>query len=204
MKWFKHMSNASNDSFVENLEEIYGWEGYGRWFKLLEIIATKMDKSTDCYAEHSWVKWQSLLKGKKNKLNSFLVHCQNEGKIKLEQNGNILKIICPKLLELRDEHTRNSGVTLQSTPELLLPKNQIQESDLNIKDQDPFKKGFDFDVDKFLTDLDRACVKSEAGGYCIDFLISKFNAYVQGKEIPRYPAKAFLAWTISFTKGKSP
>lgn len=124
MKWFKHMSDASEDAFIENIEEVFGWEGYGRWWKLLEIIAKKMDESNNCYAEHSWVKWQSLLKGKRNKLETFLVHCQDKGKINLEQNGNILKIICPKLLEIRDNHTKNLQVTYEDDCKLLAPKNK--------------------------------------------------------------------------------
>jgi hypothetical protein len=109
MKWFKHLSAASDDEFVAELEDIFGWEGYGRWWKILEIIAKQMDETERCHVEYSWIRWQSLLKGKRNKLETFLVHCQNQGKMKLEQNGNVLKIICPKLLELRDEYSRKSG-----------------------------------------------------------------------------------------------
>lgn len=108
MKWFRHMTNASDDAFIEELEELFGWEGYGRWWKLLEIIASDM-KEGDPSATHSWVKWQSFLKGKRNKLETFLKHCENKSRIKLEQNGNILKITLPKLLELKDEYTRKSG-----------------------------------------------------------------------------------------------
>ena len=123
MKWFKHYSDASDDSFIEELADTFGWEGYGRWWKLLEIIAANMEKNDQPYAEHSWVKWQSFLKGKRNKLETFLVHCQNKGKLKLEQNGNILKIICPKLLELRDNHSRN----LQVADKLLAPKTKSKD-----------------------------------------------------------------------------
>lgn len=109
MKWFKHMSDASDDAFIEELEDKFGWEGYGRWWKLLEIIARAMDKNNEPFAIHSWVKWSLFLKGKRNKVSLFLVALQDQGKITLEQNGDILKITCPKLLELRDEYTKRSG-----------------------------------------------------------------------------------------------
>lgn len=198
MKWFKHMSNASNDAFIENLEEIYGWEGYGRWFKLLEIIATKMNKSNECFAEHSWVKWQSLLKGKRNKLDSFLVHCQNEGKIKLEQNGNILKIICPKLLELRDEHTRNSGASPALPPELLPPQNQNQKTDIKIKNHDQ-DDSFNFNIEKYLDDKSMAAAKKAVPGKDIYYYIPIFNEFMQDKSRPHNPVGAFINWWRKYT-----
>lgn len=131
MKWFKHLSDASDDAFIENLEEIFGWEGYGRWWKLLEIIAKKMDETNACFAEHSWVKWQSFLKGKRNKLELFLGHCHDKGKINLEQNGNILKISCPKLLELRDNHTKNLQVDNKGNSKPLATKNKSKDIEID-------------------------------------------------------------------------
>ena len=136
MRWFKHYSDASDDAFIEGLEDKFGWEGYGRWWKLLEIIAKSMDKNSDPSAEHSWVKWQSLLKGKRNKLDSFLIHCQNEMKINLEQNGNILKINCPKLLELRDEYNRKSGHTTDTCQDKLPPKTKEIRTKKEEKEKD--------------------------------------------------------------------
>ena len=129
MKWFKHLSDASDNDFIEEIELNFGLEGYARWWKLLEIIARGMDETDKCYAEHSWQKWQFFLKGKRKKLEEFLKYLEEKGKIKLVHSGlvsgsfkeptrnqlsshqkqsrNILKIICPKLLELRDNQTRN-------------------------------------------------------------------------------------------------
>jgi hypothetical protein len=121
MLWFKHLSNASDDDFIEELEEKFGWEGYGRWWKLLEIIAKSMGKNKLPIAKHSWQKWQSFLKGKRSKLSSFLVHCQLRGKIKLHENGNILEIRCDKLLELRDEYSRKSGHSTDNSQDNIAP-----------------------------------------------------------------------------------
>lgn len=126
MKWFRHMADASDDEFLSGIEELFGWEGYGRWWKLLETIAKQMDGTNKCSAEYSWSKWQSFLKGKRNKLETFLVHCQDKRKIKLELNGNILKIFCPKLLELRDEYSRKSGHTPDIPPDNVAPEEETE------------------------------------------------------------------------------
>lgn len=206
MRWFKHYSDASEDDFIENLEDIFGLEGYARWWKLLEKIAIKMDETDNCSAEHSWVKWQSFLKGKRNKLETFLKHCQDEMKITLEQNGNILKISCPKLLELRDKYTKDLSATGKKEGKKLPPKNQDPKNqDKDTKDQeDILNKSIDFNVDNFLSDVDRMCVKSEAPGWSLDALIITFNAWVKKNKVPKHPSAAFLAWTIKFTKGKAP
>lgn len=114
MKWFRHISNASDNDFIEGLEDEFGLAGYARWFKLLEVIAIGMDKTDKCHAEHTVDKWCGYLKAKRKIMVSFLFHCENKMKIKQEQNGNIIKITCPKLLELRDDYTRKSGHCTES------------------------------------------------------------------------------------------
>lgn len=106
MKWFKHFSDASDDEFLAGIEEEFGLEGYARWWKLLEKIASQMDTPGKCSASYSWVKWQSLLKGKRNKLETFLERCENESKLILKRSGNVLEIKCPKLLELQDNYLK--------------------------------------------------------------------------------------------------
>lgn len=110
MKWFKHMSNASDDEFIAELEDKFGLEGYARWFKLLEVIATQMDKTSKCSARFPWTKWQLFLKGKRKKLELFLGYCENKQRITQELNGNILEIKIPKLLKLRDNYTKDLEV----------------------------------------------------------------------------------------------
>lgn len=111
MKWFKHKTDASGDEFIVELVELFGLEGYARWFLVLETIAIGMDESDKCSITLSWVEWQKILCGKRVKLESFLIHCENKLKLKLERNGNLLKITCPKLLEMRDEYTRKKKKT---------------------------------------------------------------------------------------------
>lgn len=135
MKWFKHMADASDDEFLAELEEIFGWEGYGRWWKLLEKIALQMDKSGKCSASYSWSDWQRFLKGKRNKLETFLVHCQNKRKINLKQTGNILEIECCKLLEFRDEYSRKSRQTPDTTPDKVAPDIRSKTKEVEVEEE---------------------------------------------------------------------
>ena len=111
MKWFKHMSDASDDEFIADLEDKFGLEGYARWWKMLEAIATQMDETDKCSVAYPMQKWLKILKAKRNKLSQFLVYCELQLKINTESTGNILEIECPKLLEIRDNHSKNLQAT---------------------------------------------------------------------------------------------
>ena len=119
IKWFKHMADASNDDFMEELEEKFGLEGYARWWKTLEIIAKSMDKNPAFPgAIHTVDKWCQFLKCKRKVLLSFLEHSGNKSKMKWKQNENIITIEIPNILKLRDEYYRKSGHTPEhSAPE---------------------------------------------------------------------------------------
>lgn len=123
MKWFKHLTDASKaGELIAEIEDVFGLEGYARYFKLLEAVAYKMDSSDKCSAAYPWSKWQTFLKAKRNKLETFLVYLENKLEINLKQTGNILEIEIPKLALLRDNHTKN----LQVTSKQLAPRERIK------------------------------------------------------------------------------
>ncbi len=137
MKWFKHFSDASDDEFLTLLEARHGLDGYGRWFKLLEQIAKHMNKGNRCHAEQPWAYWLDRLRGKGKTVGAFLATCIAEGKLEawrkddetgeflklkpehfknipetfLKRSENVLKMKCAKLLNLRDNHSRNLQAT---------------------------------------------------------------------------------------------
>jgi hypothetical protein len=122
MRWFKHFSDASNDEFISDMEDEFGLIGYARWWKMLEVIAGQMDETNKHSAAYPEKKWCRLLQCKPKVLTAFLECTNNAGKTKIKQNGNIIEIFCPKLLELRDNHSRN-----------LQAKSKKVESDLPIE-----------------------------------------------------------------------
>ena len=140
MKWFKHQTDASESGeFISELESIFGLEGYARWFKLLEKVGYRMDKTDLCSAAYPWSDWQRFLRGKRKKLETFLEHCQNKGKISYSSTGNILEIKIPNLLIIRDNHSKN----LQAADKRLASKEVDKDIEAD-KDKDvsaePLKK----------------------------------------------------------------
>ena len=43
MKWFKHYTDASNNDAINRLEQEFGYEGYGVYWKIVELCAAKYD-----------------------------------------------------------------------------------------------------------------------------------------------------------------
>lgn len=129
MKWFKHQSNARNDERIAQLEDLSGLEGYGFYFKVLEIIAENVDESDKDFAEYSvsaWSKKLNILPNKFKKLvencvktELFLVEKRVKTDKKLSKNSlESYKIISPNILKFRDNHTKNLQVTCQQEKEI--------------------------------------------------------------------------------------
>tara|TARA_R110000744_G_scaffold312156_1_gene419530 strand:+ start:191 stop:1003 length:813 start_codon:yes stop_codon:yes gene_type:complete len=145
MKWFKHHSDASSDEFISDLEDRFGLLGYARWWKLLEVIAAQMDETDKCSLEYSWKKWGKFLKTNQNILKTFLKHCENNSKIILTEVEGKVKIEIPKLLEIRDNHTKNkqatnkplaSDLALEVEVEVEVDKDKDKEVDIKHKVKD--------------------------------------------------------------------
>jgi hypothetical protein len=112
MKWFRHYSDASNDEFIAWIEAEFGLEGYARWWKLLEAIAAQMKPKTEqAAAVYPWPKWQTILRVKRKQLTCFLVACEKQRKINWKATDLLLTIECPKLLEIRDNYTKDWQAT---------------------------------------------------------------------------------------------
>ena len=116
LKWFKHDTDCALSEGLSFLIEMEGWAGYGRWFRLLEIVASKMDKTPRCHAEYSIQRWCSLLGLKHKKLRTFLELTENKLKTKVVCSGNIIKISIPNLLNKRDNYTKDLVVTTKKLP----------------------------------------------------------------------------------------
>ncbi len=136
MRWFKHYAEASDNSFIEDLEEKFGLEGYARWYKLLEVISRSMDGSDKCCASHSIKKWQFFLKAKQKKLVPFLEYLQNQGRISFKATGNILEIHSPILLNCRDEYSRKSGHNSENVAAKNNQNNQILSEEKCVLSED--------------------------------------------------------------------
>ena len=111
MKWFKHETDAKDSEKLKAIIDEFGFEGYGRWFRIMEIIAEKMDESTRCHYEQSEWEWCCNLKAKRKQLTCFLKATEKQMLCKVERNGKQLRIEIPNLLKKRDNYSKNLQVT---------------------------------------------------------------------------------------------
>lgn len=118
MKWFKHDSDAFMSEGVAAIVDEFGFAGYGRWMRLLEIVAFKMDGSSRCYVEFPIKKLSSLLGLKHKKLIYFLEVTEKQLKTKVTRVNNMIKIEIPNLLKKRDNYTKDLEVKRQQLPSI--------------------------------------------------------------------------------------
>lgn len=133
MKWFKHETDSLMSEGIEYLIEKEGMAGYGRWNRLLEIVAFKMDESNKCSVEYPISKWCSLLKLKKKKLISFLELTHNQLKTKVTNSENIIRIEIPNLLKKRDNYTRHLQETSKQLESIDIDVDIDKEVEVEVK-----------------------------------------------------------------------
>ena len=148
MRWFKHMTDTADDEKIAQLIDIGGYEYYGLWWRMLEIIAKQMDGTGRTHAEYSLKFWASLAKVSPRKWSNFVQTTSKLSLNFLETSGKLLKISVPNLRRYRDEYTKklskcpdklrtNSGQTPDSNPDKLRSKNQMQNQMQNQKKESP-------------------------------------------------------------------
>ena len=107
MKWFKHMTGASDDEFIVALEDKYGLEGYARWFKLLEACAKDGSPDNDYTLTYPIKKWCEILKIRRPLLTRYLADIQLLGRIYAVTTTQQLTITICNLSKIKDNHSRN-------------------------------------------------------------------------------------------------
>lgn len=90
IRWFKHISDASDDDFLQTIEEEFGLEGYARWFKLLECISRDVRHSGR--ATLPLRDWARYLRTNARVFIPFLEAIRRHGRIEFEADGNNLSI----------------------------------------------------------------------------------------------------------------
>ena len=135
MKWFKHDTDALLSEGVDALIDAEGFAGYGRWNRILEIVAFKMDETDRCHVEYSIQKWCRLLGLKQKKLTLFLELIKNEMKTKVVHSENIIRIEIPNLLKKRDNYTKHlqAAITATSSQEVEVDKEVEVEVEIKIE-----------------------------------------------------------------------
>ena len=135
IKWFKHESQARNDERISRLEDKAGLEGYGFYFKLLEIVSTNMDFSDRCDVTYSLSRWGRQANISTKKAVFLLQCCHDVGLIIAQRVNDDMIVNIPNLLKYRDNHTKN----LQGTYKQELDKELELELDKELDKDKPNK-----------------------------------------------------------------
>jgi len=127
MKWFKHYSTARNDERISLLEDKTSIEGYGFYFKILEIVAEAVDETDKCEVTYSISRWGRQANISTKKFLYLLQCCSDVGLMSVQRASDNITVKMPNLLKIRDNHTRNLQATVK------------QDKDID-KDKDTTKK----------------------------------------------------------------
>jgi hypothetical protein len=110
MKWFKHSSTARDDVKIQELIEEFGLVGYAYYFTLVEFCAKnwKEKDPPEFFITQRQLNqlWNTV--GRRSGL--VLERFQTSSLLEFALLDNKIKIIFPKLLEIRDNHSRNLQV----------------------------------------------------------------------------------------------
>lgn len=129
MKWFKHEAKARNDERIAKLEDKAGLEGYGFYFKMLEIVSENMDASDRCETTYSLTSWGRKANISSKKAVFLLQCCHDVGLIIAQRCSDDITVKIPNLLKYRDNHTKN----LQATSKQELEKELELELDKELE-----------------------------------------------------------------------
>ena len=135
MKWFKHYVDASRSEKLAALREKTGLEGYARYWLLVEFLAEKFDGNNTEFIVNRKTLGRHLGYYRPTMARHWLdightlglFQVSLSGQCQVNDDLNYL-IVFPKLLEIKDNHTRNLQVTSKS----LAPRKEKKRIDKNI------------------------------------------------------------------------
>lgn len=125
MRWFKHMTASADDEKLSMLMDAHGLEGYGFWWRVVEIIAKNVSEKGGTSVSYSAQKWARIVGIRSDKFRRIAEECASLRLFQLNSHDNYIEIDIPNILKFRDEYTRKSG----QTPDKIRRKKQIQNTD---------------------------------------------------------------------------
>lgn len=148
MRWFKHLAASANDEKIARLMAAAGLEGYGFWWRIVEIVAEKIGDKPGENDETSVTfpakKWGSLLELRPDKFRKLAKLCQNCGLFQVNFSENSITINMPNILKFRDEWTRKKTRNSRVAPEerrslarAFLPDPDTDTEDINTPPSPP-------------------------------------------------------------------
>jgi Holliday junction resolvase len=109
------MSDASHDEKLAEVLELHGASGYGVFWLIVEAVAAQMDHTDKCEVKYSSKKWAYITHTDRRTLAKYLQTFSKLALIVSQKCDKFVIVKIPKLLELRDNHTKNLQVTKPAT-----------------------------------------------------------------------------------------
>ena len=119
MKWFKHETDAIHSEKLNPLIDEFGFEGYGRFWRIMEIVAERMDGSDRCHAELPEKTWLKLLSIRRPLFHRYLTVVESlfdNWRITTDNQTLLTRIEIPNLLEKRDNYTSDLQAPSKKLP----------------------------------------------------------------------------------------
>lgn len=150
MKWFKHSSGSLNNSFIFELVERFGGDGYLVFFGTLELMSDEFDIY---FPGHYCVSIKKLAKNlqlSRQKTLKILAFCDQKAKEKPKENvaffveiyKDHVSIFCNRLAELSDNHTQK---LLRDTSKLDQSNNKVSSSQEEEEEEEEDKNKYSDD-----------------------------------------------------------
>lgn len=141
MRWFKHITTSADDEKLAELIERVGLEGYGFWWRIMEIVGQHVDENDKHFVKFPLKKWGNLAGISPKKFKTLAKLCEDIGLVFLTFEENFLTVSIPNILKYKDEYTKKRRKISGQCPDKILTKSgQCQEQDtdtdteLNIKE----------------------------------------------------------------------
>lgn len=111
MLWFKHVATARNDPAMRLLLAEFGFEGYGVYWMILEILSDdlKWEEKEVASATMTAKQWCNSVKISPKKFQKILVFCSENFGFCVKNNKKLITIECAKLLKYRDEYSKKKA-----------------------------------------------------------------------------------------------
>ncbi len=119
MRWFKHMTGTWQDEKIAELVAEHGFEGYGFYWRTLEIIAANSDENSRYSCQLSAKVWAKLYGISAKRCQKLLEVLAKLRLVRLKISEKIIDISIPNIGKYRDEYSRKSSTEKAKTPDKL-------------------------------------------------------------------------------------
>ena len=103
------MVSTTRDEKVAAYLEDTGLQGYGFYWRLLEIVAESMSPGDDtCAVTYSLPTWSRLLYCHHHQVGKYLGMLRGNGLVTMTKRGSDIRVTIPNLAKYRDEYSQKS------------------------------------------------------------------------------------------------